>query len=132
MTSTPSPPPSEPLTQEAVLQKYKNLESACRQFVTKISELEVERNEHELVIKTLTPLPAARKAHRLVGGVLVERDVGTCLPQVTENKRNIEAVITNLNQMLEERTKELREWKAMHNIKTQEEARREEEAIRNA
>ena len=30
--------------QQAVIQKYKQLESQCRQFVTKISELEVRKS----------------------------------------------------------------------------------------
>mmetsp|Transcript_18274 Transcript_18274/g.38009 ORF Transcript_18274/g.38009 Transcript_18274/m.38009 type:complete len:139 (+) Transcript_18274:31-447(+) len=112
--------------QQAVLQKYKNLESQCRQFVTKISELEVERNEHDLVIKTLTPLPPDRKAFRLVGGVLVERTCKEVLPSVKENRENIDKVLNNLADMLEAKSKEMKDWKVKYNIKTQEEAQEEE------
>ncbi|GMH65319.1 hypothetical protein TrRE_jg1149 [Triparma retinervis] len=112
--------------QQAVLQKYKSLENQCRQFVTKITELELERNEHDLVIKTLTPLSPSRAAFRLVGGVLVERTVQEVLPSVVENRANIAAVLENLQKMLEARSGEMKEWKAKHNIKTQEEAQAEE------
>ena len=93
------------------------MESECRQFVTKISELEQERNEHDLVIKTLTPLPGDRKAFRLVGGVLVARTVESVLPSVKMNRENLVKVLTNLNDMLEKRSKETIEWKQKYNIK---------------
>ena len=107
MTDSASPPPS----QQQVIQTFKQMENECRQFVTKISELEQERNEHDLVIKTLTPLPKERKAFRLVGGVLVERSVETVLPSVQENRENLVKVLTNLNDMLEKRSKETYEFK---------------------
>ena len=86
----------------------------------------MERNEHDLVIKTLTPLSPSRAAFRLVGGVLVERTVQEVLPSVVENRANIAAVLENLQKMLEARSGEMKEWKAKHNIKTQEEAQAEE------
>ncbi|GMI07303.1 hypothetical protein TrVE_jg840 [Triparma verrucosa] len=105
------------------------MESECRQFVTKISELEQERNEHDLVIKTLTPLPGDRKAFRLVGGVLVARTVESVLPSVKMNRENLVKVLTNLNDMLEKRSKETIEWKQKYNIKTQEEAEMEQKRM---
>ncbi|GMI03330.1 hypothetical protein TrLO_g13973 [Triparma laevis f. longispina] len=125
MTDSTSPPPS----QQQVIQTFKQMENECRQFVTKISELEQERNEHDLVIKTLTPLPKERKAFRLVGGVLVERSVETVLPSVQENRENLVKVLTNLNDMLEKRSKETYEFKVKFNIKTEEEAKQEQKRM---
>ncbi len=45
----------------------------------------MERDEHKLVVETLTKLESERKAFRLVGGVLVERTVGEVLPIVSQN-----------------------------------------------
>mmetsp|Transcript_4130 Transcript_4130/g.7722 ORF Transcript_4130/g.7722 Transcript_4130/m.7722 type:complete len:124 (+) Transcript_4130:87-458(+) len=117
------------ITQQQIIQTYKHMESECRQFVTKISELEQERNEHDLVIKTLKPLPNGRKAFRLVGGVLVERTVESVLPSVVMNRENLVMVLTNLNEMLEKRSKETIEWKQKYNIKTQEEAEMEQKRM---
>jgi len=118
------PPPS----QQEIIQKYKQLQSDCTQFVTKISELEVERNEHDLVIKTLAPLEGDRKAFRLVGGVLVERTVGEVLPSVTENRVNLNTVLENLTKMLDEKQKITLAYKNEHNIRTQEEAQQDAKA----
>jgi len=38
---------SEPIDENAVLAKYKELQNECTNLVTKISELEVDRNEHK-------------------------------------------------------------------------------------
>jgi prefoldin subunit 2 len=47
--------------------------------------LTLERDEHKLVVDTLSKLNNDRKAFRMVGGVLVERTVGDVLPAVTQN-----------------------------------------------
>jgi Prefoldin subunit len=60
-----------------------------QQLVSKISELEMERNEHKLVEDTLRPLDPTRRAFRLVGGVLVERNVGEVLPSVQQSRENV-------------------------------------------
>jgi prefoldin subunit 2 len=60
-----------------------------QQLVSKISELEMERNEHKLVEDTLRPLDPSRRAFRLVGGVLVERNVGEVLPSVQQSRENV-------------------------------------------
>jgi chaperonin cofactor prefoldin len=61
--------------------------------VSKISELEMERNEHKLVEDTLRPLDPSRRAFRLVGGVLVERNVGEVLPSVQQSRENVSTSI---------------------------------------
>ncbi len=85
--------PSSPLNEQAVLSKYKELQSDCHGLITKITELEQDRNEHKLVEQTLAPLDVNRRAFRLVGGVLVERTVGEVLPSVKSNRENVSALL---------------------------------------
>ena len=84
MPSASGPPPPA----EAV-QRYRELMRQSQQLVSKISELELERNEFKLVEETLKPLDASRKAYRLIGGVLVERNVGEVLPSVQSSRENV-------------------------------------------
>ena len=72
-----------------VVQKYRQLGAECQQLMSKIAELEGERNEHKLVEDTLVPLDPGRRAFRLVGEVLVERTVGEVLPSVKTNRENV-------------------------------------------
>ena len=75
-----------------VVQKYRQLGAECQQLMSKIAELEGERNEHKLVEDTLVPLDPGRRAFRLVGEVLVERTVGEVLPSVKTNRENVSKV----------------------------------------
>lgn len=68
-----------------ILNAYKAMTSECQTIASKITELSSERDEHKLVVDTLTKLESGRKAFRLVGGVLVERTVGEVLPAVSQN-----------------------------------------------
>jgi hypothetical protein len=52
-------------------------------------QLTLERDEHKLVVETMSKLESERKAFRLVGGVLVERTVGEILPAVSQNYEGV-------------------------------------------
>ena len=78
-----------PTPTAAVIQKYRQLSAECQQLMSKIAELEMDRNEHKLVEDTLVPLDSGRRAYRLVGEVLVERTVGEVLPSVEANRENV-------------------------------------------
>jgi prefoldin subunit 2 len=69
--------------------QYNGIMQECQRLMTKIAELEVDRNEHQLVEEALAPLDTSRRAYRLVGEVLVERTVGEVLPSVTSNRANV-------------------------------------------
>ena len=56
---------------------------------TKIGELEQEKDEHQLVIDTISPLDPERTCFRLVGGVLVKKTVRDTLPMVDQNKQGV-------------------------------------------
>ena len=70
-------------------QQYQQIMAECQQLMGKIAELEIDRNEHQLVEETLQPLDPSRRAYRLVGEVLVERTVQEVLPSVSSNKENV-------------------------------------------
>lgn len=59
-------------------------------------QLTLERDEHKLVVDTLSKLESERKAFRLVGGVLVERTVGDVLPAVSQNYEGVKLLILNV------------------------------------
>mmetsp|Transcript_4936 Transcript_4936/g.5641 ORF Transcript_4936/g.5641 Transcript_4936/m.5641 type:complete len:128 (+) Transcript_4936:123-506(+) len=110
------------IDERAVISKYNELQSECNNFITKITELEQDRNEHQLVEETLKPLDPKRRAFRLVGGILVERTVEEVLPSVLENMQNMDKLIETLTQTLKKKQKETMEWKLKYNIRTAEEA----------
>jgi prefoldin subunit 2 len=74
---------------EDILNRFKQMNAECQQLAAKIQELTLEKDEHRLVIETLSKLESERKAFRLVGGILVERSVGEVLPTVTRNAEGV-------------------------------------------
>jgi prefoldin subunit 2 len=80
-------------------------------------ERQQDLDEHQLVMKTLRENDLSKKAWRLVGDVLVERTVGTVIPEVEKNKSNLEGLVENLKKQLESKTKELQEFESKYNIK---------------
>jgi chaperonin cofactor prefoldin len=75
--------------------QYREMLSECQKLMNKVAELEVDRNEHQLVEETLKPLDPERRAYRLVGEVLVERTVKEVLPSVISNRENVSQCLWN-------------------------------------
>jgi prefoldin subunit 2 len=110
----------EPTTQE-ILGTYQNLMADCRNIATKIGELNLEKDEHRLVIDTMSKLDSARTAYRLVGGVLVERTTGEILPAIQQQYDGISTLLEKLDETLKTKEAERKAYKEKYGIMTQEE-----------
>uniref|UniRef100_A0A8C6ZXE0 Prefoldin subunit 2 n=1 Tax=Nothoprocta perdicaria TaxID=30464 RepID=A0A8C6ZXE0_NOTPE len=88
-----------------------------RGLASKAAELELELNEHSLVIETLRAVEAARRCYRMVGGVLVERTVKEVLPALESNKEQIGRLLETLTQQLQAKGRELSDFRELHNIR---------------
>ena len=69
-------PPAAQANAEAVIAGLNVLRNEPRSLASKLEELQMDLNEHKLVIDTLVGVDPERRCFRLVGGVLVERKVG--------------------------------------------------------
>jgi len=104
------------LSEAQVNAYFRQMQSDNQQIAAKISELEVEVNEHNLVITAIDKLEPSRKCFRLVGGVLVERTVAEVLPAVKKNADALNDLIKQLQQQLEKRSQEMNEFIVQHKI----------------
>ncbi|CAH2109279.1 unnamed protein product [Euphydryas editha] len=98
---------------------FQNLRSEQRQLANKISELEMDLNEHKIVIETLQAVEPSRKCFRMVGGVVVERTVAEVLPELEVNKERLPQAIQALNEQLTRKGQEINEYIEKHDIKVQ-------------
>ncbi|XP_067328745.1 prefoldin subunit 2 [Anolis sagrei] len=105
------------LSAEQVVAGFNRLRQEQRGLASKAAELEMELNEHKLVIETLREVDATRKCYRMVGGVLVERTVKEVLPALESNKEQIHKIIETLSQQLQAKGRELNEFREKHNIR---------------
>ncbi|XP_078527493.1 prefoldin subunit 2 [Lissotriton helveticus] len=108
---------SKPMTAEQVVSGFNRLRQEQRGMASKAAELEMELNEHSLVIDTLKEVDPSRKCYRMVGGVLVERTVKEVLPALESNKDQLNKIIESLNVQLQTKGRELNEFREKHNIR---------------
>jgi len=110
-------------TQKTVTQKdiqtLQRMKADTTAIARKIAELEQQRDEHNLVIKTLSKLEPGRRCYRMVGGVLVQRTVGEALPAITQNKEALDKSITSLEAEIQERNKQMAEFAREKGLLTQ-------------
>ncbi|KAL6759923.1 KE2 family protein [Haematococcus lacustris] len=108
-----SAPPSE----REIIAEFNSRRQRLVDLVRKIEELSGEVNDHDTVIKALTPMESGRRCFRLIGEVLVERTVGETLPAVTRNKLQLEAAVQAMTDTVKTLEKQLADFQAKHKIK---------------
>ncbi|XP_060922042.1 prefoldin subunit 2 [Limanda limanda] len=102
---------------EQVVSTFQRMRQEQRGMASKAAELEMDINEHSLVIDTLREVDASRKCFRLVGGVLVERTVKEVLPALENNKEQISKIIESINTKMQSKGRELTEYRERYNIR---------------
>ncbi|XP_034470943.1 prefoldin subunit 2 isoform X2 [Hippoglossus hippoglossus] len=108
--------PSGP-SAEQVVSTFQRMRQEQRGMASKAAELEMDINEHSLVIDTLREVDSSRKCFRLVGGVLVERTVKEVLPALENNKEQISKIIEGINTKMQSKGRELTEYRERYNIR---------------
>ena len=66
----------------AQLQKAQGLKRQVNAMAQKVADLELQLNDHTLVLNTMKDLEDTRVLQELVGGVLVESNVGAVKPDI--------------------------------------------------
>lgn len=106
----------EPRSEQEVIQRFNALRQEVTQLHQKVTELDAELQEHELVIRAISDMDDKRKCFRLVGGVLVERTVGEVLPAVNTNKGGISGIKEQLQKQFEKKKEELKAFQEKYKI----------------
>ncbi|KAI9097056.1 Prefoldin [Phlyctochytrium arcticum] len=120
-TSSNKPATAEkrPSDQEIVSQ-VNAMKSEMNAIASKLGELEMEKDEHQLVVDTVTPMEGDRKCFRLVGGVLVERTVKDVLPAVQTNMEGISNIIKQLVATYKKKEQDLEAYQKKWNVQIRE------------
>ncbi|RMX43001.1 prefoldin subunit 2 [Pocillopora verrucosa] len=102
---------------EQIIMQFNQMRQEYRGIMGKIGELEMEVNEHGIVIEALKGVEPDRRCFRMIGGVLVERTVKDVLPALENNKEQISGLINKLKDTLTAKEQELTAFKDKHNIR---------------
>ena len=69
------------------------------ELINKITELQQEAKEHQLVLDAFKTVEPTRKCFRMIGGVLVERTVADIKPSLEENLVNVCVMLSSIMHM---------------------------------
>ena len=105
---------------QKIISDFNRLQTECNQLRSKVAELDNEMQEHLRVVKTLEPLPADRRAFRLIGGVLVEKTVGEVLPAVQQQQEQLNQLILRLTDTITEKEKDLKKMQKEFDLQKRE------------
>eukprot|EP00730_Choanoeca_flexa_P017735 TRINITY_DN8573_c0_g1_i4.p1 TRINITY_DN8573_c0_g1~~TRINITY_DN8573_c0_g1_i4.p1 ORF type:complete len:121 (+),score=21.07 TRINITY_DN8573_c0_g1_i4:152-514(+) len=104
------------LSGEEIATQFQSMREELAGLSSKIGELQAESEEYRRVRDTLQSVDKGRKAYRLVGDVLVERNVGEVLPAVVTNLEQMTAILKDLVERRDEKTKALSDFQQKHKI----------------
>ena len=104
---------------EEIFAGFQTLRTEQRQIGSKISELQMDLNEHKIVIETLRGVEGSRKCFRMVGGVLVERTVADVLPELQNNCTQLPKAVAALEDQLAKKGEEINKYIEDHDIRIQ-------------
>ncbi|GBP80774.1 Prefoldin subunit 2 [Eumeta japonica] len=119
MGSKSTPKAGKAKTNEEIFAGFQSLRNEQRLLANKISELEMDLNEHKIVIETLRQVSGERKCFRLVGGVLVERTVADVLPELETNREQLPRALAALHDQLTRKGQEINQYIEANNIRVQ-------------
>ncbi|XP_033212723.1 prefoldin subunit 2 [Belonocnema kinseyi] len=102
---------------EEIFAGFQTLRNEQRIMASKLSEMEMELNEHKIVIDTLKNVDPKKKCYRMIGGILCERTVEEVMPALVTNKEQLTKVIESLNEQLTKKGVEINDYKEKHNIR---------------
>ncbi|KAJ8070272.1 hypothetical protein OCU04_000655 [Sclerotinia nivalis] len=102
--------------QQELQNQYTSYKNGLQQIASKIGDVEIEAEEHKLVLETLEPLPGDRKCFRMINGVLVERTVKDVVPALKTNSEGLRKVLEDLVKQYNSKQSEMEKWKKKNNI----------------
>ncbi|EAT35322.1 AAEL012507-PA [Aedes aegypti] len=109
--------PKDKKSQEEIYAEFQQLRNQQRNLINNLNTLEMDLKEHKTVIDTLKTVEPGRKCFRLIGGVLCDQTVEIVLPQLVQNKEQLEKLIENGKEQITKKGLEINQFKDEHNIK---------------
>lgn len=96
--------------------QYDEYKQTLETLQTKIIQLGHDKDEHDIVLKTLETTDSKRKCYRMIGGALVESDVETTRPILETKRKNLEDTINKMKEELVRVASEFEKWKKDNKI----------------
>ncbi|TPX67266.1 hypothetical protein SpCBS45565_g03902 [Spizellomyces sp. 'palustris'] len=115
-TSSSKPAVEKRPSDQEIVAQINGMKQEMNAIAQKLGELEMEKDEHQLVVDTISPLEPERKCFRLVGGILVERTVQDVLPAVKTNMDGIQNIIKQLVAQYKKKEQDMEAFQKKWNV----------------
>lgn len=86
---------------------YEKMLNERTRIFSKLEDLMQDELEHNLVLEELTKLDPDRKCFRMVGAVLVERNVREVMLALTDHRDRVQVLIKELKKQVEQKQEEI-------------------------
>ncbi|CAD8174876.1 unnamed protein product [Paramecium octaurelia] len=106
------------LTDQQVMQ-YNKIKQNHAEISKVYIEIENEKKEHILVLDAIKNIDSKRRCWRMIGGVLVERQLDDVQKSLKENLELLEKNGQNYNTAMKQIEKELTQYELTHNLRPQ-------------
>ncbi|CAD8086590.1 unnamed protein product [Paramecium sonneborni] len=116
------------LTNQQVVQ-YNKLRQDYAEIFRVYLDIEDERKEHTLVLDAVKNIDPKRRCWRLIGGVLVERQLEDVLKSLKESLELLEKTGQNYNTAMKQKEKELLEFELTHNLRPQQNQQQQQQSV---
>jgi prefoldin subunit 2 len=102
---------------KALLDQLQGMRNECNAIAQKISSLEQERDDHDMVQAILTDFPPARRCYRSVGGILMERTVADVVPEIRSEWGKLSKALQELANLAQEKHRAIEAFQTEHSIR---------------
>ncbi|CAD8091849.1 unnamed protein product [Paramecium sonneborni] len=116
------------LTNQQVVQ-YNKMRQDYAEIFRVYLDIEDERKEHTLVLDAVKNIDPKRRCWRLIGGVLVERQLEDVLKSLKESLELLEKTGQNYNTAMKQKEKELLDFELTHNLRPQQNQQQQQQSV---
>ncbi len=102
---------------KALLDQLQGMRNECNAIAQRISSIEQERDDHDMVQAILGDFPGARRCYRSVGGILMERTVADVVPEIRSEWGKLSKALQELSNLAQEKHRAIDAFQTEHSIR---------------
>jgi prefoldin subunit 2 len=96
------------MTINDIIAKYRQIQNDYNILLERYVEISEEKREYELVNDAIKGLDGERKCWRMIGGLLVEKNVKVVLPELAVQIENMKKIIASLEDSITRKAQEMK------------------------
>lgn len=97
-------------------ERFSQLRSELKDLQSKAVQFEIDLQQHERVLQSISDLPDDRRCYRLVGEVLVQMTIAQAKPALEQQKNSLKELVETFQQKVKAKEEELLKFQKDNNI----------------